>query len=395
MAFSGDNPNCSDLRRLAKELRARQTLANTTWAPSRNLSKTKNTGSEPMSPLTRSAPAVEGEPKLIPAGAYTSDMAVELPVARNDTPGTGQPMDVVCHEKISVSSRRDAKQRVPQRGTYARSTHNASARRGSRRENTDIRRVDGNVNGSESGSVELDPRIAPSMLSLFDHGVGVAAIRKFYRKRHEEEEKKALEQVRRRWRVKQPSRPLADATIPSTPLLVSQGDDKQEVGSTYDSHGEGGCWIDGITTIDHANEDLAARGKRVLETALASSHVGGVTPVAIGDTMFCGVSRRGSSSLSEIVAEEEDHRRYCIFDNLDSRKFLLDNNFAAGLVRDIKRALRAGRKVNVRALDREASGNRDSFMDCRLMLRTLYMKCVQVCLFHSRQEINIPRAPTR
>lgn len=83
--------------------------------------------------------------------------------------------------------------------------------------------------------------------------------------------------------------------------------------------------------------------------------------------------------VKEVEQEDEDDRACCcILGELDWKHALHDDCHAAELSRDIKRELRAGRTVSVRALRGQTPEATSSLEDCRLVLRALYMRCVQV-----------------
>ena len=67
--------------------------------------------------------------------------------------------------------------------------------------------------------------------------------------------------------------------------------------------------------------------------------------------------------------------------HLDWRRALLDDSYAAGLVRDLKQTLRAGRSAVLRAREDQPPLGYTDRADCQLMLRTLYMQCVRVSTF--------------
>ncbi len=209
----------------------------------------------------------------------------------------------------------------------------------------------------------IDPSVELAMLRVFsgdgprNRGVSVSAIRRLYRKRHEEEKSKALEEVRRWWRVgRSEAAPLAEATVAASLMLAS----RTEANNTEGIHGLPYDGV-GLESGGRPPEDAGA-------TLVCNEGDGGVTPKTN--------SLSSHQASHENLREYRDQEQHYAVDGLDWHQVARDPLHAAGIVRDIKQALRSGQPVKV--CSRQTSPGRSSLVDCQLMLRTLYMQCIQV-----------------
>ena len=138
---------------------------------------------------------------------------------------------------------------------------------------------------------------------------------------------------------------------------------RAEIGDTEGMHG----------LPHHGGMEIKSHGRppEVAEDGLVSSVADfGVTP------------NKPSSPLPHRTSSHENLQKYrvqeqaYVVDGLDWRQVLQEPLYAAGVVRGIKQALRAGQSVRISS--RQTSLGRSDLVDCQLMLRTLYMQCVQV-----------------
>lgn len=205
----------------------------------------------------------------------------------------------------------------------------------------------------------LDPGVEATMLRVFsgdgrNRGVSVSAIRRLYRKRHEEEKARAMEEVRHWWRVgRSEAAPLAEASVAASLMPAFRAEDAQNS-------------PDGTTAVGLADNN----GEH------PKLHVNDASGVKVAD----GKSST-ANGFHDHPSRRESHDReqthYRIFEDLDCRQVLQDPSYAATVVRDVKQALRAGQLVKIRSRQ-EPSLGRGSSADNQLMLRTLYMQCVGV-----------------
>lgn len=210
----------------------------------------------------------------------------------------------------------------------------------------------------------IDQSVESAMLRVFsgdgvsNRGVSVSAIRRLYRKRHEEEKSKALEEVRRWWRVgRSEAAPLAEATVAASLMLASR---------TEANKAEG---IHGLPYHDVGLEPSGRPPEVAHGTLVCDEGGGGVTPKTNSPSSHHIASHE---KFGEYRNQEQDH----VVDDLDWRQVVQDPLYAAGIVRGIKQALRSGQPVKL--CSRQTSPGRSSLVDCQLMLRTMYMKCIQV-----------------
>lgn len=250
------------------------------------------------------------------------------------------------------------------------------------------------------GGSRLDPRVEAAMVRVFRsdndrsgcRGVSVSAIRSLYRKRHEREKAAALNEVRRWWKLSSSgmTTAFAEATAAAALLLAPQenggGEDTTLRETRCGLHNNSGPESDELSQIGNA-----ARGYRTLdswdgaETATSDRVVEDGSIIATnGTASMNGKSSRDHRIMREtrVAAGDNDHNaRSSIFDNLNWRDVLLNDSYREILVRDMKQALRAGRKVKMRAQEDDPLGDGSCRRgDCQLMLRTLYMQSVQVNL---------------
>lgn len=186
-----------------------------------------------------------------------------------------------------------------------------------------------------------------------DRGVSVSAIRRLYRKRHEEEKARAMEEVRRWWRVgRSEAAPLAEATVAASLMLASVDEDAQN-----SRHG----------TI--ASSGLAKNVTFPIDQLKLSDDAPGAEGV---------YSSTADGSPSEEEHRRREHTHYRVFENLDYRQVMRDPSYAASVVRDVKQALRGGQSVKIQCRQESSPLKRRNAADSFLMLRTLYMQCVRV-----------------
>jgi len=173
----------------------------------------------------------------------------------------------------------------------------------------------------------IDPSVESTMLRVFSgdgaskRGVSVSAVRRLYRKRHEEEKSKALAEVRRWWRVgRSEAAPLAEATVAASLMLAS---------------GTVACNTEGTYGLPHDTVELGT---------------GGRLPKDVNGTLACKMGDGGDvpkiSSPSphqtshENIRECQSQQQPFVVDGLYWRQVLQDPLYAAGVVRGIKQALR-------------------------------------------------------
>lgn len=321
------------------------------------------------------------------------------------------------------SGRSTPKKRNSQRSSSSGRTHssqqNTASRHHHHRRQTRSAGVfdeeDKDSGGGGGGSSRLDPRVEAAMLKVFGRdsnrgggcpaGVSVSAIRSLYRKRHEREKAAALSEVRRWWKLSSSGMTTAfvEATAAAA-LLLTPADNRggDEASVLRDTH----CGLNNNNRPE--SDDLSqignvARGYRTLDswgkmetsaTRTTGDRVVDGRTIATNDTTSMnGKSARDHHhhhhrNMRETRVAADDNNDHLapssIFDNLNWRDVLLNDSYRDGLVRDMKRALRAGRKVTMRAEEDDSlGGGRCSRGDCQLMLRTLYMQSVQVTAFSS------------
>lgn len=212
----------------------------------------------------------------------------------------------------------------------------------------------------------LDPSVEAAMLRVLssdgkNRGVSVSAIRRLYRKRHEEEKARAMEEVRRWWRVgRSEAVPLAEATVAASLMLASRDAGAQN------------CPAAGTTAA--VVSGLAENGTVIQQ----KGHIKLAMDALVAEGAHATPSRREHDD-----SREQAH--YRTFHALDSRQLLQDPSHAASVVRDVKQALRVGQSVKIRCRQESSpSHGRQNSADNQLVLRTLYMQCVRV----SDKEVN-------
>lgn len=239
----------------------------------------------------------------------------------------------------------------------------------------------------------FDPVVEAKMLSAFrgngktKRGVDVSAIRSLYRERHEREKAKAIDEVRRWWRLgRSEEAPLAKATVAAS-LLLTSFDAKVAADDTPDA-------ARGLATInrEHGYHSASPMGhpETVDDEAFDPKVVGHITSKSSFSPANTPHEKRHDTRTRDHHGGGHEQSRCREFDGLqqysvDWRQLRQDPYYTAGVVRDIKRALRAGQAVQVRSREdsqhrqEEALVGRTSCsVDCQLMLRTLYMQCVPV-----------------
>lgn len=251
----------------------------------------------------------------------------------------------------------------------------------------------------DGGGSTIDPRVEAAMVRVFRsdnnrsgcRGVSVSAIRSLYRKRHEREKVTALNEVRRWWKLSSSgmTTAFAEATAAAALLLAPQ----ENGGGANTALRETRCGLhnNGPESDEPSQIGNAARGYRTLdswdgaETSASDRVVQDGSIIATnGTASMNGKSSRDHRIMREtrVAAGDNDHNVHSsIFDNLNWRDVLLNDPYRELLVRDIKQALRAGRKVKMRAQEDDSLGSGSCRRgDIQLMLRTLYMQSVQVDL---------------
>lgn len=243
----------------------------------------------------------------------------------------------------------------------------------------------------------FDPGVEAKMLSVFrgdgqtKRGVDVRAILSLYRKRHEQEKAKALDEVRRWWRLGRSEEvPLAEAMAASILLGAS------EVEDTTNGRTAGATGGSGAFTRLHERHRASAIGHP--ETTFGDETLDPKTPG--DDTSRVSISRansprekkRNTRKLNNHHSGGHEQPLRCAFDGMqysvDWRQVQQDPSYMAGVVREIKTALRSGQSVQMRSrghhLEEEQQegessiGRTSCWVDCQLMLRNLYMRCVPV-----------------
>lgn len=333
----------SDLSLLAREVRRREHL-------------TRSTSHARLAPLQPT--------KAVPAKAAQSAAvapAERLDEVQPDVPEVVSPHDNASSPQLHGRGRSAAKERKQSR-------HGSKDTRRQKRRNNSEKNDSSNHRPQPAKNYEkhvvcddlaLDPGVETAMLRVFsgdgrNRGVSVSAIRRLYRKRHEEEKARAVEEVRRWWRVgRSEAVPLAEATVAASLLLASRD------GDTPNSS-------DGVTGVGLAEDGRVLR--KGDHPNLANDASDGVS--------FSAADGPHESPLRRENCDREQ-ARYCTIDDLDCGQFLQDPLYAASVVRDVKQALRAGESVKIRSRQ-EPSLERWNSADSQLMLRTLYMQCVRV-----------------
>lgn len=270
--------------------------------------------------------------------------------------------------------------------------HDASSRRNNRSSETNSE--DGTFNQhcrDKHGA--FDAGIEAMMLSVFrgdgkaKRGVDASAIRSLYRKRHEQEKAKAIDELRQWWRLgRSEEAPLAEATLAAS-LLLAASDAEDAASGTAGATRR----LAAITGL-HGHHLTSAIGHP------GSSEDGAFDPKVEGDvisTAFFSCANtpdeewRDTRKLDHHGGGHEQSR--CrVFDgpqlySVDWRQGRQDPSYIAGVVRDMKKALRAGQSVKMHSREHHQQKEEDSSLgqsscsaDCQLMLRTLYMQCVPV-----------------
>lgn len=260
------------------------------------------------------------------------------------------------------------------------------------------------ANNSENGTlvsqhcrderVAFDPGVEAKMLSAFrgngrtKRGVDVSAVRSLYRERHEREKAKAIDEVRRWWRLgRSEEAPLAKATVAAS-LLLAVSDAEDATNDTADA-------VRGLATITgahgHHRTSVMGRPETTEDDAFDPKMVGSITSTSFFPPANTPHEKRQDTRPLDHDGDGQEQSRRRMFGclqqySVDWRQLRLDPFYMAGVVRDIKRALRAGQSVQMHSREdsqhhqEEGSlaGRTSGSEDCQLMLRTLYMQCVSV-----------------
>lgn len=170
--------------------------------------------------------------------------------------------------------------------------------------------------------------------------------------------------------------PLAEATVAAS-LLLAASDDAEDASGTA---GTGG--LAAVTALHGHHRTSAIGHPEIIDEAFGQEVAGGVTSTAKCSPPNTPHEKRRDSKKLEHHGGDHEQSRCRVFDGLAWRQVRQDPSYAAGVVRDIKKALRAGQPVKMRSREdhdqQESSLGRASSADCQLMLRTLYMQCVPV-----------------
>lgn len=372
-AVPGGEDPYSEFCRLAKEFRVRQKLANS--------SAQKN--------ITNPAPTSQAEKPIVRAGAIVQLEDIPEVLTQQGRlpidPTEFKDMPSLTGPSARLSRGGRCPKAKPGRGRKnARNTDTSQPRR-----NKSPRHPATGAKGWEYGESggKLNPYTEAAMLRAFGNtksrGVSVSAIRSLYRKRHDEEKAKAMDEVRRWWRCRRSeATPLAEATVAAALMLASckEGNDQARRSCVSGDPGKDSC-VENITTVG------TLRG----HCALQNDGFGDSTRTAtFGRAFSSNGSCKANEAASQLIqrksrscnsmrkgTEDDEDAYYCVFDDLDWRRVLQDHSHAAGLVRDIKQMLRAGQPVKTRAQE-DQSFSQSSSADVQLMLRMLYMQCVRV-----------------
>lgn len=232
------------------------------------------------------------------------------------------------------------------------------------------------------------PGAADTFRAFGDHnvdGVSVSSIRSLYGRRRrdqEEGEDRRTSDVRRSLRLGRSGMMLSP---PATEGGAVGGVDR----ATCDGQGLGNNWAGDFAGVDDASCTVScdAVDRFNEESGCAEEDDGATFPGKGGATTATTIPgeplRRGlepdqTTMLGGDDNYEQIQQQCAVFDALDWRQTLSDHSYAAGLVQDLKRALRAGRSVLLRAREEQQALGCTDRADCELMLRTLYMQCVRV-----------------
>lgn len=356
-ALVGEDPY-SEFCRLAKDFRARHSSSNVQSTSSRSSSSRHDDDDDARTAPACSTLPVKESPSTAPWSTHESANAVSKSSTLIDD------TDHTVHagtSRVRVR-RRQPKKRPPLRNAYSRST--VSHVYSSQKDKPSAASVDidgywdGGGEGSRgrSGTSDgvLDPNTEAAMMKAVNdmNGVSVSDIRRIYRKRHAEEKVRAMQEVRRWWRIKRSEQTtLAEVAIAAAELRARREGSRNLVA------GFSPVYRSRRGDVPKNNNDLEADAA----TAIDSEESWQIRRAQTGDDHMC-----------------------CIFDKLDWRQVLHDHSYTAGLVREIKRALRAGRPVKLRAREEhQPPGLQSSSADRQLMLKTLYIQCVRVSIDHN------------
>lgn len=325
----------SDFALLARELRRRQHLTRPT---------------QPTARLPEAIPSEEAAP-----AKSLDEVQSRRPEA---LPPPGHASSPQLHGSRRSAHKEGKKTRYGSRDTQ-RQRHRRST--SERNDSSSNHRRQPKINSERQvrDDLKLDPSVEAAMLRVFSgkgrsRGVSVSAIRSLYRKRHEEEQARAMEEVRRWWRVGRCEKgPLAEATVAASLMLASRGGEAQNIPGGVTGVG---LAEDGRVLQERDHQNLANDASDDISTSTADGSHG-------------SLSRRESRDRAE--------EPYRVFDDLDCRQVLHDPSYTARVVRDVKQALRGGQSVKIRSRQ-EPSLERRNSTDSQLMLRTLYMQCVRV-----------------
>lgn len=400
---SGGGPGISDFHLLANEVRARQRLARSAQPARKQVLRPPDLPAAPLpdKPRGEEPPAATGAVaarEALPPPVTTGAGVVEAMNADDDDVKT-RPRSDNAHAALRPRAPCTMKTKMRRAGSDMCSPYTSTRNAGGngaiccrrRPKSKDYRTAAGKyarLGGEPSNDRNFNPDVEATMLSAFggdrkrDRGVSVSAIRSLYRERHEREKAKAMDEVRRWWRLgRSEAAPLAKAALAASILLAS-------------GINEGGNGREGRAPHAETSDTDDPLAPATESDWLLEFPDGGVGRNVVDDVKSMTGSK-SSARQRRVAARQsaEDHRdddesRYRIFDGLDWQQALKDPSYAEGVVRDIKQALRRGEPVKLRTRenhqqqrqDQSLSGPRTS-RDCHLMLKTFYMRCVPVSFY--------------
>lgn len=213
------------------------------------------------------------------------------------------------------------------------------------------------------GRNSLGANLEGAMMKVFaGNGVSTQAIRDLYRKRFERkcEEMAALNEVRQWWGF---DRSRMTGAAAAANFSGAQPSCSSENGAADDD--TRGNPISTLTRnlFIPDNDELELRDDAWFITPVTpTGTLGGIKP------------RKGPEMRQHDSAADAD----VVFDHLKWREILSDDLYRTDLVRSIKQVLKTGQKVKLRALEDTSCELDNARKDCKLMLNMLYMQLVQV-----------------
>lgn len=390
--LSGEDPYV-EFCRLAKEFRARQTLAHST--PTRSSSAPLDFLSTQLAPQNsprESTTAAAASPSTTAAAATTTtssesskpETVTEI-LTKQARPRAGTVDGTASLNRYMIRAGRPRPKKKKPRQGGAISGHFRNNKH----------RVAGGKDGAfgdndNDNGGRINPYAEAAMLNVFNNknksGVSATAIRSLYRKRHEAAQANALNEVRRWWRLgRSETTSLAEATAAAALMLASK--DKDVCGHEGPTGGNSNvcekrtCGSDFAATDRFPGHLDSKGGDRWRNDVLpGGDHVGRRAPFTASNVTM--LQPEWKDSLPAQTQIKDSKQSCCVYDDLDWRQVLQDHSYAAGLVRDIKQALKAGMRVKLCAREERSPGP-NSWTDCQLMLKTLYMQCVRVRTYGS------------